>query len=195
MLDNTDFKGKIIIFSAPSGAGKTTLVRHILSVFPEQVSFSVSACTRNKRDYEIDGKDYYFLSFDTFKEKINNNEFVEWQEVYKNSFYGTLKTEVERIWASKKHVIFDVDVKGGLSLKDFFKEKALSIFISPPSLEELEKRLRERKTETEESLKKRIDKFQYEVTFQEKFDKVIINNYLKNAMVEAETLLKNFINQ
>lgn len=195
MLDNTDFKGKIIIFSAPSGAGKTTLVRHILSVFPEQVSFSVSACTRNKRDYEIDGKDYYFLSFDTFKEKINNNEFVEWQEVYKNSFYGTLKTEVERIWASKKHVIFDVDVKGGLSLKDFFKEKALSIFISPPSLEELEKRLRERKTETEESLKKRIDKFQYEVTFQEKFDKVIINNYLKNAMVEAETLLKNFIDQ
>lgn len=195
MLDNTDFKGKIIIFSAPSGAGKTTLVRHILSVFPEQVSFSISACTRNKRDYEIDGKDYYFLSFDTFKEKINNNEFVEWQEVYKNSFYGTLKTEVERIWASKKHVIFDVDVKGGLSLKDFFKERALSIFISPPSLEELEKRLRERKTETEESLKKRIDKFQYEVTFQEKFDKVIINNYLKNAMVEAETLLKNFIDQ
>lgn len=195
MLDNTDFKGKIIIFSAPSGAGKTTLVRHILSVFPEQVSFSVSACTRNKRDYEIDGKDYYFLSFDTFKEKINNNEFVEWQEVYKNSFYGTLKTEVERIWASKKHVIFDVDVKGGLSLKDFFKERALSIFISPPSLEELEKRLRERKTETEESLKKRIDKFQYEVTFQEKFDKVIINNYLKNAMVEAETLLKNFIDK
>lgn len=195
MLDNTDFKGKIIIFSAPSGAGKTTLVRHILSVFPEQVSFSISACTRNKRDYEIDGKDYYFLSFDTFKEKINNNEFVEWQEVYKNSFYGTLKTEVERIWASKKHVIFDVDVKGGLSLKDFFKERALSIFISPPSLEELEKRLRERKTETEESLKKRIDKFQYEVTFQEKFDKVIINNYLKNAMIEAETLLKNFIDQ
>lgn len=195
MLDNTDFKGKIIIFSAPSGAGKTTLVRHILSVFPEQVSFSISACTRNKRDYEIDGKDYYFLSFDTFKEKINNNEFVEWQEVYKNSFYGTLKTEVERIWASKKHVIFDVDVKGGLSLKDFFKERALSIFISPPSLEELKKRLRERKTETEESLKKRIDKFQYEVTFQEKFDKVIINNYLKNAMVEAETLLKNFIDQ
>lgn len=195
MLDNTDFKGKIIIFSAPSGAGKTTLVRHILSVFPEQVSFSISACTRNKRDYEIDGKDYYFLSFDTFKEKINNNEFVEWQEVYKNSFYGTLKTEVERIWASKKHVIFDVDVKGGLSLKDFFKERALSIFISPPSLEELEKRLRERKTETEESLKKRIDKFQYEVTFQEKFDKIIINNYLKNAMVEAETLLKNFIDQ
>ncbi|TAE75669.1 MAG: guanylate kinase [Bacteroidetes bacterium] len=193
MLENIDFKGKIIIFSAPSGAGKTTLVRHILSILAQNLGFSVSVCTRQKRSHEVEGQDYYFLDIDLFKEKIKNDEFVEWQEVYENSFYGTLKTEIARIWASKKHVIFDVDVKGALNLKEFFGENAISIFVLPPSLEELEKRLRERKTETEESLKKRIDKFQYEFTFQNQFDKVIINNDLKKAMQEAEILVKNFI--
>ncbi len=193
MLENSDFKGKIIIFSAPSGAGKTTLVRHVLSILSEKLGFSVSICTRKKRPHEIEGKDYYFLDIDLFKEKIKNNEFVEWQEVYENSYYGTLKSEITRIWADKKHVIFDVDVKGGLNLKSFFGDDALAIFILPPSIQELEKRLRERKTETEESLKKRIDKFQYEFTFQNQFHEIIVNNDLQNAMQEAELLVKNFI--
>jgi guanylate kinase len=193
-MKDIHFEGKIIIFSAPSGAGKTTLVKHLLATYPEKIGFSISACTRPKRSYETNGIDYYFLSIDNFQEKIDNNEFVEWQEVYPNSFYGTLKSEIEKNWNNQKHVIFDVDVKGGLVLKEYFKEKALSVFVMPPSVAVLEKRLRERNTETEESLQKRIAKFEQELTYQSKFDKVIINNDLMKATQEATILAKSFLN-
>ena len=140
-------KGKVIIFSAPSGAGKTTLVKYLLTCAELNLNFSVSACSRQKRSNEVDGKDYYFFTVEEFKKKISDNEFIEWQEVYKDNYYGTLKSEIERIWQSKRHAIFDVDVQGGINLKKTFGDKALSIFVMPPSIEVLEKRLRRRKTE------------------------------------------------
>lgn len=184
--------GKIIIFSAPSGAGKTTIVKHLLANC-DYLGFSISACTRPKREHEIDGKDYYFISSEQFKAKIEANEFVEWQEVYENSFYGTLKSEVERIWQAGKHVIFDVDVKGGLNLKKYYQSQALAIFITTPSMEILEERLRNRQTETEESLQKRIKKFKYEVTFANQFDKILINAELTQAFADAQKLVDNFV--
>lgn len=185
-------KGKLIIFSAPSGAGKTTIVHRILQSRSD-LEFSISACSRPMRVNEKDGVDYYFISAAEFRKKIKNNEFLEWEEVYENCFYGTLKAEVERIWNNGKHVIFDVDVKGGLNIKNYGKEKALSVFIMPPSLEELEIRLKNRSTESPESLKKRLDKTEYEITFADEFDVVIINDDLENAVDKAKIEVNNFL--
>ena len=186
-------RGKAIIFSAPSGAGKTTLVKHILAKNPN-LSFSVSACSRPRRKNERKGEDYHFLSETDFKSKIKNNEFIEWEEVYKGNYYGTLKSEIERIWNEGKHVIFDVDVIGGLNLKKFFKENALAIFVQPPSVKTLANRLNTRGTETIESLAKRIEKAVTEMGYANQFDKIIINDDLKEAKLEAEKLVEAFIN-
>lgn len=185
--------GKVIIFSAPSGAGKTTIVRHLLSCPGLNLGFSISACSRPKRSNEQHERDYYFLNLDEFKRKIEANEFLEWQEVYKDNFYGTLKSEIERIWNSKRHVIFDVDVKGGLNLKKIFGDKALSIFVMPPSVEDLEKRLRSRKTESEEKIQMRLAKAQSELQTASQFDKIILNDHLEQAFEEAQNLVSNFL--
>jgi guanylate kinase len=181
-------EGKLIIFSAPSGSGKTTIVKQLLANNPN-LGFSISACTRDKRGRsEQDGQDYYFLTPDEFRKKIDEDAFVEWEEVYPGAYYGTLKSEIERIWASGKHVIFDVDVKGGLALKNYYKERALAIFVKVPSLEILEDRLRSRGTESEESLSKRIFKMKFEWAFQDKFDVVLVNDQLEAAVTEAQRL-------
>lgn len=181
-------EGKLIIFSAPSGSGKTTIVKQLLENNPN-LGFSISACTRDKRGRsEQDGQDYYFLTPDEFRKKIDEDAFVEWEEVYPGAYYGTLKSEIERIWASGKHVIFDVDVKGGLALKNYYKERALAIFVKVPSLEILEDRLRSRGTESEESLSKRIFKMKFEWAFQDKFDVVLVNDQLEEAVTEAQRL-------
>jgi guanylate kinase len=185
-------EGKVIIFSAPSGAGKTTIVRYLIEHNPI-LAFSVSATTRARRAGETDGKDYYFLTKNDFEQKIADNQFVEYEEVYEGTYYGTLKAEIERIWASGKHVIIDADVQGGINMKKFFGEKALSIFIIPPSVEILEQRLRSRSTDSEESIRKRIDKAAYEMSFGDKFDKSIYNDNLNKACAEAQELLDNFI--
>ncbi|RLD25891.1 MAG: guanylate kinase [Bacteroidetes bacterium] len=185
--------GKAIIFSAPSGAGKTTLVKHILAKNPN-ISFSISACSRPRRENERKGKDYYFLSEVDFKSKIKNNEFIEWEEVYKGNYYGTLKAEIERVWSEGKHVIFDVDVIGGLNLKKYFKDNALAVFVKPPSIKTLGKRLNERGTETIESMAKRIEKAVSEMGYADQFDKIIVNDDLEIAKVEAEKLVGNFLN-
>jgi len=190
---NTDKEGKLIIFSAPSGAGKTTIVRALLEL-NLNLEFSISAASRTRRSTEIDGKDYYFISSHEFRKKIENGEFLEWEEVYKDHYYGTLKSEVERIWANGQHVIFDVDVFGGLNIKKQYPQKALAIFVMPPSVEELEKRLRNRSTESEENLKKRVDKAKHELTFAPEFDKIIVNDNLNKAMEEAKMLVQGFIN-
>lgn len=185
-------QGKLIIFSAPSGAGKTTIVHHLLKVFPD-LEFSVSACSREMRKGEEFGVDYYFLSVDEFKERIANNEFVEWEEVYKDNFYGTLKTEIERIWKKGKHVIFDVDVIGGLNLKKQFGEKALAIFVMPPSIEHLEERLKSRETETPESIARRMGKAEEELKTANQFDKIVMNDNLQNAFEQAERFVEDFL--
>lgn len=185
-------QGKVIVVSAPSGAGKTSIVQHLLKAVPE-LRFSISATTRSKREYETDGKDYYFLSTEDFKAKLANDEFLEWQEVYANQFYGSLKSEVERIWQNNQTVIFDVDVLGGLNIKKFYGDKALSVFIKAPSIEELEKRLRNRGTETPETLKKRLDKAEYEMSFSDQFDTIILNDDLATAQQEMVELVRSFI--
>ena len=187
-------EGKLIIVSAPSGSGKTTIVRELLKLNPK-LEFSVSACSRPKREHEVHGKDYYFISEEEFRSKINKDSFVEWEEVYPGSFYGTLKSELHRIWGKGNHVVFDVDVIGGLNIKKQFGSQALSVFIMPPSIEELENRLRARKTETEESLKKRINKAEYEMTFSKDFDTIVINDVLEDAINKAEKLINNFISE
>ncbi len=187
-----EFPGKLIIFSAPSGAGKTTLVHHILKMFP-QVEFSVSACSRPIRPGEEEGRDYYFLSVDEFKRKIESNEFVEWQEVYKDNFYGTLKKEVERIWAKNHVVIFDVDVVGGLNLKDTYGKNALSIFVKAPSLKHLEDRLKKRETETAESIARRMAKANKEMNYAEKFDAIVLNDDIQKAFDESQRLVTGFL--
>ena len=186
--------GKVIVVSAPSGAGKTSIVRHILDYLPE-LSFSTSATTRAMRDGEVDGKDYHFMSVDDFKKEISNDNFLEWEEVYDNQFYGTLKSEIERIWNEGKTVIFDVDVKGGLNIKNYFGDNALSIFIEPPTIEELERRLRKRGTENSESLKKRVQKAEYELSFAPKFDKVVLNDDLDKARQEVIDAVRCFLNE
>jgi guanylate kinase len=186
-------EGKLIIFSAPSGSGKTTIVKQLLANNPN-LGFSISACTRDKRGRaETDGQDYYFLTPDEFRQKINEDAFVEWEEVYPGTYYGTLKSEIERIWASGKHVIFDVDVKGGLALKNYYQERALAVFVKVPSLEVLEARLRSRGTETEESLSKRINKMKFEWGFQDKFDVILLNDQLDDAVLEAQRLFDELI--
>ena len=183
---------KVIIFSAPSGSGKTTLVKHCLEAFPE-LEFSVSCTTRSPRGTEQDGIDYHFISPDAFREKIAENAFVEFEEVYQDKYYGTLKSEVERIWQSGKTVIFDVDVKGGISLKKYFGEKALSVFIMPPSIEELERRLVSRATDDPETIKTRVAKASEEMTYKDQFDAIIVNNDLDEAKNTTENILKNFL--
>ncbi len=186
-------EGKLIIFSAPSGSGKTTIVRHLLAKY-NNLGFSISACTRDRRGRnEVDGKDYYFLTPEDFKKRIDNNEFVEWEEVYPGGYYGTLKSEIERLWASGKHVLFDVDVKGGLKLKEYFKERALAIFVKAPSEEAIKQRLMARGTETEDSLSKRLFKVKFEMSFQDRFDVILLNDNLETALEKAEELVENFI--
>ncbi|HLT82176.1 MAG TPA: guanylate kinase [Cyclobacteriaceae bacterium] len=184
--------GKAIIFSAPSGSGKTTIVKHLLANNPD-LGFSISASTRDKRGRtEVDGKDYYFLTPEEFKEKIDKDEFVEWEEVYSGNFYGTLKSEIDRIWQEGKNVVFDVDVKGGLNLKRYFGDRALAVFVSVPSLEVLETRLNERGTETEESLSRRMFKAKFETTFKDQFDVVLLNEDLETSLAEAQRLYDEF---
>ncbi|MBI0399646.1 guanylate kinase [Cyclobacterium marinum] len=186
-------KGKVIIFSAPSGSGKTTIVKHLLAHEP-LLGFSISACTRDKRGREEEnGKDYYFLTPEEFREKINQDAFIEWEEVYAGNFYGTLKEEIKRIWDQGRHVIFDVDVKGGINLKEYFGDKALSIFVKVPSMEDLAQRLRDRGTETEESLSRRIYKAKFEMGFEKEFDVVLVNEDLDRSFKEAEKLVADFI--
>ncbi|MCR5550845.1 MAG: guanylate kinase [Bacteroidales bacterium] len=187
-------KGKVIIVSAPSGAGKTSIVRHLLEQVPD-LKFSISATTRPKRDYEIDGKDYYFLTPEQFKERLANDEFLEWQEVYADQFYGSLKSEVERIWSNGQAVIFDVDVLGGLNIKKFYGDEALSVFIEPPTMEELENRLKNRGTENDASLKKRLAKAEYELSFARQFDKIVLNDDLKTAQQEMIDLVRDFLEE
>lgn len=187
--------GKAIIFSAPSGSGKTTIVHHLLSKNPD-LGFSISAATRDKRGRkEENGKDYYFLSPEEFKHKIDNDEFIEWEEVYAGNFYGTLKSEIERVWNNGKNVIFDVDVRGGLNLKKYFGDKALAIFVKVPSVEVLKQRLNDRGTESEESLSRRLFKANFEMTFQDKFDVVLVNEDLEHSLAEAQKLYDSFKNK
>lgn len=192
MSNEKQREGKCIIFSAPSGAGKTTIVNALLDRF-DRLAFSISACSRPARTTEKDGKDYYFLAIEDFKNKIKENAFIEWEEVYTNHFYGTLKAEVERLWAEGKVVIFDVDVYGGVNLKKYFGEAALSFFVMPPSINVLEKRLRKRQTESEEKIRIRINKASEELSMSKSFDKVILNEDLDNAIEEAATITKEFI--
>lgn len=185
--------GKAIIFSAPSGSGKTTIVRHLLKTC-DFIDFSISATTRLKRsEKEINGKDYYFLSVEVFKNKIANDEFVEWEEVYDGNYYGTLKSEIDRLWKSNKHVVFDVDVKGGLKLKEYFKDRALAIFVWVKEIKVLEKRLRHRNTESKENIKKRLAKAKYEITFEDGFDQTLISDKLDRTLKAAEKLVFEFI--
>lgn len=176
--------GKAIIFSAPSGAGKTTLVRHLLATIPS-LSFSISACSRPQRASEENGEDYYFLSPKEFKSKIDSGAFLEWEEVYPEHFYGTLNAEIDRIWKAGKHVIFDVDVVGGLNLKKHFKDKAMAVFVQPPSIESLKERLLLRGSETQENLNKRVEKARSEMAYAKWFDISIINDDLDQAKKEA----------
>lgn len=186
-------QGKLIVFSAPSGSGKTTIVRHLLKQKELNLEFSISATSREKRGKEEHGKDYYFLSFEDFKRKIKNNEFLEWEEVYRDNFYGTLKSEVERIWAKGKHVIFDIDVVGGIDIKRIYPERTLSVFVKPPSIEELKIRLKKRSTESDEKINMRIAKASIELATATQFDFIIENNELDVALQEAEELAHNFL--
>jgi guanylate kinase len=186
-------EGKLLIFSAPSGSGKTTIVKHLLAT-NSNLGFSISACTRDKRGRnEQNGKDYYFLTPEDFKKRIDNNEFVEWEQVYEGAFYGTLKSEIQRIWDTGKHVITDVDVKGGLKLKEFYGDKALAIFVKVPSEEILEQRLRGRGTDTEESISKRLFKVKFEMSFENQFDITLVNENLDTALVKAQQLVDEFV--
>ena len=186
-------KGKLIVFSAPSGSGKTTIVRHLLKQDDLNLEFSISAATREARGEEVNGKDYYFMSLDQFKQHIKNEDFVEWEEVYRDNFYGTLKSEVERIWAKGKNVIFDIDVAGGLRIKSKFPEETLAVFVKPPSVDELKRRLKERSTESDEKINMRIAKAHVELATAPQFDVVIKNYDLEVALEEANELVKNFI--
>lgn len=189
MVDNHH---KLIVFTAPSGAGKTTLVRHLLSKY-DFLSFSISATTRKKRETEQDGVDYIFLSADTFKQKISENAFIEWEEVYENQFYGTLKSEVDKVWAQKKHIIFDIDVKGAVNIKKQYGDACLVVFVRPPSVDKLIERLVNRNTETEATLTSRISRVKREMAYEPLCDVVIVNDVLDIAKKEAEYLIENFI--
>lgn len=185
--------GKLIVFSAPSGSGKTTIVKYLLAQEELKLDFSISATSREPRGAEVDGKDYYFLSLKEFKNKIKNEEFLEWEEVYRDNFYGTLKSEVNRIWAEGKNVIFDIDVVGGLDIKEIYPERTLAVFVKPPSIEELKIRLKKRKTESDEKINMRIAKASIELATAPQFDHIIINNDLNEALEEAYTLVADFV--
>ncbi|RUA09388.1 MAG: guanylate kinase [Flavobacteriia bacterium] len=186
-------EGKLIVFSAPSGSGKTTIVQHLLQQKDLNLAFSISATSREKRGQEIHGKDYYFITVDEFKEHIKNDDFLEWEEVYHNNFYGTLKSEVERIWSEGKHAVFDIDVVGGLSIKYKFPNRTLAVFVKPPSLEEMERRLRNRNTDPEEKILERVAKAKREMKFSPDFDVILVNDNLEKAKKEAYQLVKEFI--
>jgi guanylate kinase len=185
-------KGKSVIFSAPSGSGKTTIVRHLLGL-DLRLEFSVSACSREPRKNEVHGKDYYFLSVEEFRKNIDAGNFVEWEEVYANMYYGTLKSELERIWSSGNHVIFDVDVVGGSNLKKILGPDALGIFIRPPSMEVLEQRLRDRSTDSEEKIRTRLAKASEELGYSKEFDLVLVNDQLESTLSEAEASIRKFL--
>jgi len=186
-------KGKLIIFSAPSGAGKTTIVHHLLKTFPDKISFSISATTRQARGNEQHEKDYYFVTKDDFLHKVAKHEFAEFEEVYTGTFYGTLKSEIQRIWDEGKTVIFDLDVEGGLRLKKKYEADALAIFVDPPSLEVLIERLTKRGTDSAEKVKERINKAEKELSYSSKFDVILENNKLDDACSKAEEMVLNFM--
>lgn len=184
---------KLIAITAPSGAGKTTIVRHLLATYDE-LAFSISATNRKKRDHEFDGKDYYFLNTSEFKEKIKNGDFLEWEEVYKDQFYGTLKSEVERIWKDGKVIVFDIEVKGATNIKKMYPdEQSMVIFIRPPSLETLIERLKNRNTESAQSLKKRIARVKEEMTYENNFDEILVNDILEVSLKEAELMIEAYL--
>ncbi len=185
--------GKLIVFSAPSGSGKTTIVKHLLGIEELDLEFSISATSREKRGEEIHGKDYYFISLHEFKQHIKNEDFLEWEEVYRDNFYGTLKSEIERIWALGKNVIFDIDVAGGLRIKKKFPDQTLAVFVKPPSIDELKIRLKKRSTESDDKINMRIAKASVELATAPQFDKVIKNYDLEIAQKEAFELVKTFI--
>jgi guanylate kinase len=185
--------GKLIIFSAPSGSGKTTLVRHLLTKEELGLAFSISATSRPPRGQEVDGKDYYFLSEDEFKARVFHGDFLEWEEVYSGTLYGTLREEVERIWGEGKTVIFDMDVVGGLNLKSLYGEQALAIFVKPPSMEVLEERLRGRATDSDDKIRQRLAKARKELGRADRFDHILLNNDLETAKSEAAQLIKDFL--
>ncbi|MEP0263279.1 guanylate kinase [Dokdonia sp.] len=185
--------GKLIVFSAPSGSGKTTIVRHLLKQEELNLKFSISATNREPRGEEKHSKDYYFMSFKEFKQHIKDEDFLEWEEVYRDSFYGTLKEEVHRIWSLGKHVIFDIDVSGGLRIKRKFPERTIAIFVKPPSIDELKRRLKDRSTESEDKINMRIAKASAELATAPQFDHIILNDHLENALEEAEDVVADFI--
>ena len=186
-------KGKLIVFSAPSGSGKTTIVRHLLQQPELNLEFSISATSRAPRGEEQDGKDYYFISTKEFKQHIKNEDFLEWEEVYRDNFYGTLKEEVQRIWDMGKHVIFDIDVVGGLRIKKKYPEETLAVFVKPPSVDELKIRLKKRKTESDEKINMRIAKASVEMATAPQFDFIIENDTLEHALDEAEKLVAEHV--
>jgi guanylate kinase len=188
-------KGKLLVFSAPSGSGKTTIVRHLLAQPDLNLDFSISCTTREPRGEEVHGTDYYFISWDEFKKHIKAEDFVEWEEVYTDNFYGTLKAEVERIWALGKHVIFDIDVAGGLRIKHKFPNETLAVFVKPPSVDELKRRLKQRSTESEDKINMRIAKASVELATAPQFDTIIKNYDLEVAKQDAYQLVKDFINK
>ena len=188
-----DKTGKLIVFSAPSGSGKTTIVQYLLKQKDLNLEFSVSATSREPRPHEVNGKDYYFMSLKEFKQHIKNDDFLEWEEVYRDNFYGTLKAEVKRIWDEGKNVIFDIDVVGGLDIKHIYPEQTLAVFVKPPSVEELKIRLKKRKTETDERINMRVAKASIEMATAPQFDKILINNDLDTALKEAHELVKSYL--
>ena len=190
---NNKKQGKLIVFSAPSGSGKTTIVRHLLAQEDLDLEFSISATSRSPRENEVDGEDYYFMDLKEFKSHIKNDDFLEWEEVYRDNFYGTLNSEVERIWAMGKHVVFDIDVVGGLDIKRIYPEQTLAVFVEPPSIEELKIRLKKRKTESNDRIAMRVAKASIEMATAPQFDHIIVNEDLDTALDEAYHLVKDFI--